>query len=91
VNRGQRVTYWREEPLEVDGVLEGSWGTWAAEIKSGRFQSRDLAGLFEFCKRHPAFRPLVITRPGDEGLARGFGLHAVSWVDFLIGGPAAGN
>jgi predicted AAA+ superfamily ATPase len=23
-NRGQRVAYWREEPLEVDGVLEGS-------------------------------------------------------------------
>jgi predicted AAA+ superfamily ATPase len=25
-NAGQRVTYWREEPLEVDGALEGSWG-----------------------------------------------------------------
>jgi len=22
------VSYWREEPLEVDGVLEGSWGSW---------------------------------------------------------------
>ena len=30
-NAGQRVHYWREEPLEVDGVLEGSWGAWAVE------------------------------------------------------------
>lgn len=28
-NAGQRVAYWREEPLEVDGVLEGTWGRWA--------------------------------------------------------------
>jgi hypothetical protein len=89
LNRGQRVTYWREEPLEVDGVLEGSWGSWAIEIKSARFDSRDLAGLFEFCKRHPAFRPLVITRPGDEDHARRFGVQAVSWVDFLAAGPGA--
>ena len=30
-NQGQQVTYWREEPLEIDGVLEGSWGNWAVE------------------------------------------------------------
>ena len=89
VNRGQRVTYWREEPLEVDGVLEGSWGAWAIEIKSARFDSRDLAGLLEFCKRHPVFRPLVVTRPGDEDLARRLDLQAISWVDFLAAGPAA--
>jgi predicted AAA+ superfamily ATPase len=87
LNRGQRVTYWREEPLEVDGVFEGSWGPWATEIKSARFERQDLAGLFEFCQRHATFRPLVITRPGDEGLARRFNVQAVSWVDFLAGGP----
>jgi hypothetical protein len=43
LNRGQRVTYWREEPLEVDDVLEGSWGSWAAEIKSAGFHSLDNA------------------------------------------------
>jgi len=88
LNRGQRVSYWREEPLEVDGVLEGSWGKWAIEVKSARFESRDLRGLFEFCRRHPAFRPLVITRPGDEDFARRFAVHAVSWVEFLAMGPA---
>lgn len=87
INQGQRVTYWREEPLEVDAVLEGAWGSWVVEVKSSRFDSRDLAGLLEFSKRHPAFRPLVITRPGDEDLARRFGLAAISWSDFLATGP----
>lgn len=87
INQGQRVTYWREEPLEVDGVVEGDWGSWALEIKSSRFDSRDLTGLLEFSKRHPAFRPLVITRPGDEDLARRFGVTAISWSDFLAAGP----
>jgi len=89
LNRGQRVSYWREEPLEVDGVIEGSWGAWAIEIKSKPFHSRDLAGLFEFCRRHQAFRPLVVTRPGDEGLARRLAIQAVSWVEFLAGGPSS--
>jgi len=34
-NSGQVVSYWREEPLEVDGILEGSWGKWAIEVKTG--------------------------------------------------------
>jgi predicted AAA+ superfamily ATPase len=87
INAGQRVTYWREEPLEVDGVLEGTWGSWAIEIKTARFESRDLAGLLEFSRRHPGFRPLVVTRPDDEALARRFGVHAINWVDFLGAGP----
>lgn len=91
INLGQRVTYWREEPLEVDGVLEGSWGSWVIEIKSARFESQDLTGLLEFSRRHPNFRPLVVTRPGDEGLARRFGLQAISWVDFLAAGPQAAS
>jgi uncharacterized protein len=89
VNRGQRVTYWREEPYEVDGVIEGAEGTWAIEVKSGRFDRSDLTGLFEFSARHAHVRPLVITAPGQEGAARRLGLHAVSWVDFLISGTAA--
>jgi predicted AAA+ superfamily ATPase len=91
LNSGQRVTYWREEPLEVDGVLEGSWGSWVVEIKTARFESKDVAGLLEFSKRHPEFRPLVVTRPGDEALARRLGLRAASWVDFLASGPEAAS
>lgn len=86
-NQGQQVTYWREEPLEIDGVLEGSWGNLAVEVKTGRFGGQDLRGLLEFCRRYPAFTPLVITAPGDEETARRLGLQGISWVDFLFAGP----
>lgn len=89
-NAGQRVTYWREEPLEVDAVLDGSWGKWAVEIKTGRFDSTDLRGLFEFCRRHPNFRPLAVT--GEDGLesARRLGIAARTWQEFLLSGPGEG-
>jgi hypothetical protein len=86
-NTGQRVTYWREEPWEVDGVIEGSWGMWALEVKTGTFDATQLRGLLEFCRRYPRYRPLVITAVGDEPLARGLGLAAVNWSDFLLSGP----
>ena len=89
VNQNQQVTYWREEPLEVDGVIEGAWGKWAVEIKTGRFTASDLRGLFEFCRRYPAFTPLVITAPGDEENAARHGVRAISWINFLVSGPPA--
>jgi hypothetical protein len=57
VNQGQPVTYWREEPLDVDTVFEGSWGEWAIEIKTGGFELYDLKGLLEFCRRNTKIRP----------------------------------
>lgn len=85
LSHGQRVTYWREEPLEVDGIIDGTWGRLAVEVKTSRVESRDLTGVLEFCRRHPSYRPLVVTRPGDEDRARQWGIAAVSWVDFLRG------
>jgi hypothetical protein len=90
INQGQQVMYWRKEPLEVDAVLEGSWGKWAVEVKTGRFDVQALRGLLEFCRRNPAFTPLVICAPGDEEIARRHGVLSVSWEDFLISGPAQG-
>ncbi len=87
VNQGQRVTYWREEPLEIDAVFEGNWGDWAVEVKTSGFDSHELKGLLEFCRRNSRFRPLVITAPGDERVARGHGLSAMSWREFLMSGP----
>jgi hypothetical protein len=87
INQGQQVTYWREEPIEVDAVFDGNWGKWAVEVKTGRFDVHALRGLLEFCRRNPAFKPLVISAPGDEGVARRHGIESVSWVDFLISGP----
>ena len=88
-NAGQRVRYWREEPFEVDGVIEGSWGSWALEVKTGAFSARDLAGLFEFTRRHPAFKPLVVTQPSSLPIAESAGAQAVSWQDFLLRAPPA--
>jgi predicted AAA+ superfamily ATPase len=85
-NAGQQVRYWREEPFEVDGIIDGSWGTWALEIKTSAFHSAQLNGLLEFCRRYPRYRPLVITAPGDEPLATRLGLTTMNWSEFLLAG-----
>lgn len=91
INQGQQVMYWREEPLEVDAVLDGNWGKWAVEVKTGRFDALALRGLLEFCRRNPAFTPLMISAPGDEEIARRNGIASVNWEDFLISGPENGQ
>ena len=87
VNQGQKVTYWREEPLEIDAVFEGSWGSWAVEVKTGSFDVQALKGLLEFCRRNPKFTALVITAAGNESAPRRHGVSSVSWLEFLISGP----
>ncbi|HXH07687.1 MAG TPA: AAA family ATPase [Vicinamibacterales bacterium] len=84
-NAGEQVTYWREEPLEVDGVVEGRWGRWAIEITTGRVDAATLRGLLEFCRRYPGFRPLVVTEPGVQ--VRQPGVAGVDWVSFLTNPP----
>ncbi|HEV8132340.1 MAG TPA: ATP-binding protein [Acidobacteriota bacterium] len=88
-NSGQRIFYWREAPLEVDAVIDGSWGRWALEVKSTRFDSSQLKGLLEFCRRHPRYAPLVVTSPGEEMTARRLGIKGISWIEFLSSGPPA--
>lgn len=90
INSGQRVTYWREEPLEVDGIVEGSWGKWALEVKTGALTERDLAGLLEFTRRFPRFQPLLLATPGDRGaqtVAGRAGIAYQAWDEFLLDGP----
>ncbi len=89
-NAGQRVLYWREEPLEVDAVLEGSWGHWVLEIKTGSFPMNDLRGLLEFARRHPRYRALVLCDAADLESARRAGVEAQAWEEFLLDG-APGN
>jgi predicted AAA+ superfamily ATPase len=89
-NAGQSVSYWREEPLEIDGVLEGSWGSWAIEVKTGRYEMNELKALLEFVRRHPEFRPLVICDHAHRAAAERAGIDAVSWQDFLLEGPGSG-
>ena len=86
-NAGQRITYWREEPLEVDAVLDGSWGSWVLEVKAGAFGTRDLRAVLEFARRHPRFRPLVVCDASRVEIARQAGAIAMSWTSFLLDGP----
>jgi uncharacterized protein len=87
-NRGQTVYYWREEPLEVDGVFVGDWGKWAVEVKTGNFGMRDLQGLFEFCRRYPAFQPMVLCSR-ERAKDRIPGTRLMYWGDFLLTGPGS--
>lgn len=86
-NAGQRVSYWREEPLEVDAVLDGSWGSWAIEVKTGRISIADLKGLGEFVRRHRKYRALVLCDGEARPVVERAGLEAMDWRDFLLGGP----
>jgi uncharacterized protein len=88
-NAGQSVTYWREEPLEVDAVLDGTWGAWAIEVKTGPFAASDLKGLAELSRRYPRLRPLVVCDEEAATRAERAGFEAVSWTDFLLRGPPA--
>jgi predicted AAA+ superfamily ATPase len=86
-NAGQRVRYWREEPLEVDGVLDGSWGSWAVEVKTGQVTQGDLRALGVFTERYPDYRPLVVCDEGGKAAAVRAGFAAVTWRRFLLDGP----
>ncbi len=86
-NAGQRVGYWREEPLEVDGVLDGSWGSWAIEVKMGSISVGDLKGLGEFTRRHRGYRPLVLCDEQGRSVVERAGLAAMVWTEFLLTGP----
>ena len=88
-NSGQRLAYWREEPLEVDGVTDGSWGSWAIEVKTGPFGQADVQGLFEFTRRFSRYRPLLVCDAAHLTTARRLGTDAVTWQQFLLRGPAA--
>ena len=67
-------------------ILNGSWGHWAVEIKTGSYGNRDLAGVLEFCRRYADFNPLILCEPGYETVAQHAGIAAVAWSSFLLNG-----
>lgn len=83
-NSGQDVSYWREEPVEVDAVIRGSWGEWAIEVKTGAFDANELRGLLEFNRRYPRFRPLVLCGSQGRIAARRAGVATMRWEQFLL-------
>jgi hypothetical protein len=86
-NSGQHVSYWRQEPWEVDAILEGTWGRWAIEVKTGPYTAADLRGLAEFTRRHPRYQPLVLCSPAHVGAASRVSIRAMPWTRFLLEGP----
>lgn len=86
IGQGQDAHYWREEPLEVDFITNGTWGKWAIEVKTGDYISKDLTGLLEFCKRHPQYRPLVICNEYTTDTAKRLGVDFVLLEDYLWNG-----
>jgi uncharacterized protein len=86
-NSGQRVSYWREEPYEVDAILEGSWGRWAVEVTTSIASSRAVQGLAEFTRRSSSCRPLLLTEKTRTEEARRTGFEAMPWTQFLLDGP----
>jgi predicted AAA+ superfamily ATPase len=90
-NAGQAVYYWRAEPQEVDWVIDGSWGAWAVEVKTGMYRVNELQGLLEFCRRHTKFKPLLLCDEGEEGVASNAGIEVQNWMSFLCDGPPGGG
>jgi predicted AAA+ superfamily ATPase len=86
-NAGQQVSYWREEPLEVDLVSDGSWGAWAIEVKTGKLHLQELTGLAEFTRRNPRYRPLIVCSAETAATAGRSGIAWTTWEDFLLEGP----
>jgi hypothetical protein len=85
-NAGQRVTYWREEPVEADAILEGSWGKWATEVKTGSVSSVELRGLAEFIRRHKAYCPIIPCEDDQRDAVARIGFTSMSWAEFLLQG-----
>jgi predicted AAA+ superfamily ATPase len=86
INAGQAVHYWREAPLEVDAVVDGTWGKWVIEVKTGPYGARDLSPLFEFVRRFRGYRPLVVCDEAGISIAQQAGIPSVSWSQFLWSG-----
>ena len=83
INSGQTVTYWREEPFEVDAVLLGSWGKFVLEVKTGEVDPHELKGLFVFNRRFPDYKPLLLCHSSSQMLEKRLGITTMSWRRFL--------
>jgi len=86
INAGYQVSYWREEPYEVDMIVTGRGDQWAVEIKSGGCTTQDLQGLFAFVDRYRSFRPLIIGEETVRGAVERAGIDFIRWQDFLLSG-----
>jgi len=70
---------------------EGSWGRWAIEVKTGRYDAASLRGLLDFTRRHPKFTPLIVCEKAGLSSADRVGVQAIEWSKFLLSGPPTGK
>ena len=75
----------------MDGDIQGDWGRWIVEVKTGRYTAADLKGLAVATIKFPGFSPLVICDPGAEEPAEAAGFRSIPWPDYLLGGLKAGQ
>jgi predicted AAA+ superfamily ATPase len=83
-NNGFNLMYWREEPFEVDAIIDEGSEKWAIEVKTGPFTGTDLKGLFEFTRQYPEFKPLVLCDEKEKNAAKRLGVESLSWQEFLL-------
>jgi len=85
-NAGQHVSYWRAEPLSADMVVEGSWGRWVVDVRTGPLPPAALRGLAAFTRRFPGFTPLLVGDAAACASAAGAAVRTARWQDYLLGG-----
>jgi len=69
--------------------VDGSWGRWAIEVKTGEIDAARLRGLAESVRRVPRYRPIVVCDPAQRHAVERLGLMACGWPDFLLDGVAS--
>lgn len=61
IEAGWDTFYWKDRNFEVDFVVLGpNKEKWAVEVKLSPPSDGELAGLMQFCRRHPDFKPIVV-------------------------------
>jgi hypothetical protein len=68
-------------------VLEGPWGRWAVEVKTGPIGTGDLRGLLEFTRRFPEYRALLICDAAARAVGERLDVPVIAWREFLLSGP----
>ncbi|MDE2763418.1 MAG: ATP-binding protein [Gemmatimonadota bacterium] len=82
-----RLSYWRDDPHEVDFVLSQGPRVLGIEVKSGR-RVRSVRGLAAFAKRFPRARTLLVIGTGDVGRSA-IGDQTVVSINEFLAAPAS--
>ena len=77
---GMRLSYWRDDPDEVDFVVSRGPRVLGIEVKSGR-RARSLPGLAAFRKRFSRSRTLLIGGRGGVPVNEFLGQSALGWLE----------